>query len=155
VQLLGVGQGTNFSEMGKATAILVVASDLEEEASVWWLRVKQAAERGATLIVANGRETKTDRCAQYAIRYPYGAEAATVLGMLVAGSSEAADAFAKAENGVILFGHEGLDFAGSSALAQACANLLITTNHYGKPQPSCWAREHDGVGHGVNPHLSE
>jgi NADH-quinone oxidoreductase subunit G len=139
VQLLGVGQGTNFSEMGNplkgagSTAILVVAADLEEEAPVWWLRVKQAAERGATLIVMNGRETKTERYAKYTPRYDYGHEAAMVLGMLVSGSSEYADAFAKAENGVILFGHEGLDFAGSSALAQACANLLITTNHYGKP----------------------
>jgi NADH-quinone oxidoreductase subunit G len=133
VQLLGVGAGTNFSDMGRGTAILVVASDLEEEAPVWWLRVKQAAERGATLIVMNGRPTKTDRCAAYAPRYEYGHEAAMVLGMLVAGSSEYADAFAKAENAVILFGREGLDFAGSSALAQACANLLITTHHYGRP----------------------
>ncbi len=131
-QLVGVGAGTNLAEMGKGTAILVVASDLEEEAPVWWLRVKQAAERGATLIVANGRPTKTDRSTQYTLRYEYGQEVATVLGMLIAGSSEAADAFAKAENGVILFGREGLDFSGSSALAQACANLLITTNHYGK-----------------------
>jgi NADH-quinone oxidoreductase subunit G len=53
--------------------------------------------------------------------------------MLVAGSGEYADVFAKAENAVILYGREGLDFAGSSALAQACANLLITTNHYGRP----------------------
>ncbi len=132
VRLLGVGAGTNFSAIGQGTAILVVASDLEEEAPIWWLRVKQAAERGATLIVAHGRATKTDRCATHTIRYPYGHEVATVLGMLVAGSSEAADAFAKAENGVILFGREGLDFAGSTALAQACANLLIAIGHFGK-----------------------
>jgi NADH-quinone oxidoreductase subunit G len=132
VQAVGLGVGSNFGQMGKGTAILVVASDLEEEAPLWWLRIKQAAERGATLIVANGRATKTDRAATYSIRYTYGQEVATVLGMLVTGSSEAADAFARAENGVILFGREGLDFAGSSALAQACANLLIATNHYGK-----------------------
>src|SRR5258706_3723001 len=53
--------------------------------------------------------------------------------MLVAGSSEAADAFARAENAGVLYGREGLDFAGSSALAQACANLLITTGHTGRP----------------------
>ena len=127
VQLLGVGAGTNFDAMGAGTAILVVASDLEEEAPIWWLRVKQAAERGATLIVANGRPTKTDRHAAYSLRYRYGDEVGTVLGMLVAGSSEAADAFARAENAVVLYGHEGLDLAGSTALAQACANLLITT----------------------------
>jgi NADH-quinone oxidoreductase subunit G len=132
VQLLGVGAGTNFSNMGAGTAILVVASDLEEEAPIWWLRVKQAAERGATLIVANGRHTKTDRHARYSLRYRYGDEVGTVLGMLVNGSSDAADAFARAENAVILYGHEGLDLAGSTALAQACANLLITTHHYGK-----------------------
>jgi NADH-quinone oxidoreductase subunit G len=131
-QLLGVGAGTNFGTMGPGMAILVVASDLEEEAPIWWLRVKQAAERGATLIVANGRQTKTDRAAKHVVRYQYGHEVATVLGMLVAGSSEAADAFAKAENAVILFGREGLDLAGSTALVQACANLLIATNHYGK-----------------------
>ncbi|HUS14070.1 MAG TPA: molybdopterin-dependent oxidoreductase, partial [Chloroflexia bacterium] len=132
VQEVGVGVGTNFGKIGKGTAILVIASDLEEEAPVWWLRIKQAAERGATLIVANGRATKTDRAAAYKIRYRYGHETATVLGMLVTGSSEAADAFARAENAVILFGREGLDLSGSTALAQACANLLIATNHYGR-----------------------
>ncbi len=133
VQLVGVGVGTNFSTLGKGAAILVIASDLEEEAPIWWLRVKQAADRGATLIVANGRPTKLDRAATFKVRYAYGHEVATVLGMLVAGSSEAADAFAKAEDALILFGREGLDFAGSTALAQACANLLITTQHYGRP----------------------
>lgn len=133
VQLAGVGAGTNFSALGRDAAILVVASDLEEEAPLWWLRVKQAAERGATLIVANARPTKLDRAATFKVRYEYGHEVATVLGMLVAGSSEAADAFARAENAIILFGREGLDFAGSTALAQACANLLSATNHYGRP----------------------
>jgi NADH-quinone oxidoreductase subunit G len=133
VQLAGVGAGTNFSALGRDAAILVVASDLEEEAPLWWLRVKQAADRGATLIVANARPTKLDRAAKFKVRYEYGQEVATVLGMLVAGSSEAADAFAKAENAIILFGREGLDFAGTTALAQACANLLSATNHYGRP----------------------
>ncbi len=132
VQRVGVGVGTNFANVGKGTAILVVASDLEEEAPVWWLRVKQAAERGATLIVANGRATKTDRYATHVVRYEYGHEAATVLGMLVTGSSEAAEAFVRAENGIILFGREGMDLAGTTALAQACENLLIVTNHYGR-----------------------
>jgi NADH-quinone oxidoreductase subunit G len=132
-QQVGVGVGTNFADMGPGTAILVIASDLEEEAPVWWLRVKQAADRGATLIVANGRATKTDRAAKHHIRYAYGQEVATVLGMLVTGSSEAAEALARADNAVILFGREGLDLAGTTALAQACANVLIATNHYGRP----------------------
>ena len=41
--------------MGKETTILVVASDLYNEAPLWFLRLKQAAERGATLIIANAR----------------------------------------------------------------------------------------------------
>ena len=133
VQAVGAGVGTNFAALGRGTAILVVASDLEEEAPLWWLRVKQAAERGATLIVANARPTKLDLSAKFKVRYTYGHEAATVLGMLVAGSTDYAEAFAKAENALILFGREGLDFAGSTALAQACANLVIATGHYGRP----------------------
>ena len=133
VQLVGVGVGTNFKDMGAGSVILVVASDLEEEAPVWWLRLKQAVDRGATLIVAAGRPTKAGQHAAYNLRYQYGQEVSTVLGMLVTGSSVAADALARADNAVIFYGHEGLDLAGSSALAQACANLLLATNHYGRP----------------------
>ena len=151
VAQVGVGQGTNFADMGAGTAILVVACDLEEEAPIYWLRVKQAAERGAKLIVANPRSTKTDRYATHTLRYPYGAEAAIVLAMLnslsakrpdlpkgvqeVARSAEvqaAARAFAEAENAVVLFGSEGTSLAASRPLAQACANLLIATNHVGR-----------------------
>ncbi len=151
VAQVGVGVGTNFSDMKSGTTILVVASDLEEEAPIWYLRVKQAAERGAKLIVANPRQTHLDRYASQTLRYSYGAEAVTVLGMVNALSAkrpdlgdqankinrsalkEAAEAFASAENAVILFGSEGLGLEGSRLLAQACANLLITTNHTGRP----------------------
>ena len=149
---IGLGEGSNLSELGDGDAILVVASDLEEEAPVWWLRIKQAAERGATLIVANPRPTKTDRYADHKLRYPYGAEAGTVLALVNALSAKrvdlpdevgradltseyetAAQAFAGAENAVVIYGSEGIGLAGSGALAQACANLLISTGHVGKP----------------------
>lgn len=152
---IGVGKGTNFADMGAGTAILVVASNLEEEAPIWWLRVKQAAERGATLIVANPRPTKTERYAQHILRYRYGQEAALVLAMVNALSAKrpdlpgnlnlrdhpslnaelraAAEVFAQAENGVVIYGSEGVGLEGSRALTQACANLLITTNHTGRP----------------------
>ena len=148
----GVGKDTNFSDMGPETAILVVASDLEEEAPIYWLRVKQAAERGANLIVANPRATKLDRAAKHRLRYTYGAEAASVLAIANAISPKqpelpeavkglarrpefkaAAQALAEAENAVILFGSEGVGLEGSSALAQACTNLLVLTGHVGKP----------------------
>ncbi|HSF81833.1 MAG TPA: NADH-quinone oxidoreductase subunit NuoG [Anaerolineales bacterium] len=151
VAQVGVGQGTDFAAMGPETAILVVASDLLEEAPIWWLRVKQAAERGAKLIVANPRPTKLDHYAAHVLRYPYGSEAAAVLALVNAISAKrpnlpesvqslarapelqsAARTFADAQDAVVLFGSEGTSLAASQALAQACANLLITTDHTGR-----------------------
>ena len=127
---VGVGQGTNFSDLGQGDAILVVASDLYEEAPIWWLRVKQAADRGATLIVANPRETKLDRFANFVVRYSNGDEVKTVLDL--GGSGKIAETFAKAENAIVLFGSDGLGLSGSSNLASACATLLMQTGHTGK-----------------------
>jgi NADH-quinone oxidoreductase subunit G len=159
-QQVGVGQGTDFAQMGAGTVILVVGCDLEETAPVLWLRVKQAATKQgatldksqATLLVANARATKTDRYASQVLRYNYGDEVRSLLAMLHGAtggksgglaatlSATANDAWVKAgktiaeaKNVVILYGNEGLDFAGSQAVAQACANLLIATEHYGKP----------------------
>jgi NADH-quinone oxidoreductase subunit G len=165
VAQVGPEQGTNFADMGPGTAILVAASDLEEEAPIWWLRVKQAAERGATLIVANPRPTKVERYATHILRYPYGAEAAVVLAMLNSLSAKrpnlpqavkdlardpalqaAAKAFAEAENGVVIYGSEGTGISASRALAQACANLLIATNHVGRSNNgllAAWQRSND------------
>jgi NADH-quinone oxidoreductase subunit G len=69
---VGVGVGTRIQDMGPESAILLIASDLEEEAPVWWLQVKQAADRGAKVVVANGRETKLDQYAHAVVHYGYG-----------------------------------------------------------------------------------
>jgi len=136
VAQVGVGQGTNFSDMGnpltgtRGDAILVVASDLYEEAPIWWLRVKQAADRGATLIVANSRETKLDKFANFVVRYANGDEVKTVQDL--GGKGKIAEAFVKAENAVVLFGSDGLGLEGSSNVAAACADLLVKTGHTGK-----------------------
>jgi NADH-quinone oxidoreductase subunit G len=158
VAQVGVGVGTNFLDLGKGDAILVVASDLHEEAPVWWLRIIAAAKRGASLIVLNGRKTRLDRFATHTIHYVYGDEVATLNAMLgsikphpgreVAGLDEtlkaaklfkaskeikaAAQVFAEANNAVILTGGEGLNAECSRALAQAAANLLIATGHTGR-----------------------
>jgi len=150
VSQLGVAKGTNLSDLGKETVILVVASDLHEEAPIWWLRVKQAAERGATLIVANPRYTKLERYANQVVRYPYGAEATTILAMVNTLSAKqnfpkapklregtgavktAAEAITSAQNLIVFYGSEGIGLEASQALAQACANLLIVTNHMHK-----------------------
>ncbi|HRQ22057.1 MAG TPA: NADH-quinone oxidoreductase subunit NuoG [Anaerolineales bacterium] len=143
-QLVGVGDGTNIGAMGAGDAILVIASDLYQEAPIWWLRVKQAADRGATLIVANPRETKLDRFAKYAIRYAYGDEMKTIA--TFSKKNKIADEFTKAKNAIIFYGSEGLGVHGSSALASACANLLKDGDHIGRPNNGLvgvWQRAND------------
>src|SRR3990172_22040 len=151
VAQVGLGSGSNLGELGSGSAILVIASDLEEEAPLWWLRVKQAAESGATLIVATPRRTKLDRFAKHVLRYNYGEEAALVHAMLDSFSPKrpnqpesvkkllrmddlkaVAQEISTAENLVVLFGSEGTDLAASHSLASACANLLIATGHVGR-----------------------
>ncbi len=123
----GLSEGSNLADLGKGDAILVIASDLEEEAPIWWLRLKQAAKRGATLIVANPRPTKLSRYANLEVSYVYGQEIAALE------NAELHKALREAQNAVIFFGSEGLGLAGSAALAQACADLLVQTDHTGKP----------------------
>ena len=142
--LVGVGAGTDFGKMGAGTTIVVVASDLYQEAPIWYLRIKQAAARGATLIVLNPRETKLDKYAAFTVRYAYGDEVKAVndLGK----KSKIGDAFMNAGNAVILYGSEGLGFSGSAAVASACAKLLQETEHIGKPNNGLigvWSRAND------------
>ncbi|GAB4472151.1 MAG: NADH-quinone oxidoreductase subunit NuoG [Anaerolineae bacterium] len=137
VAQVGVGSGTNLLNVGAGDAILVVASDLHEEAPIWWLRVKAAAERGAALIVVNGRPTRLDKFATHVIRCAYGDEINT-LNALAAGSGEgtlaaAAQAFRAAQNGIVFVGSEGLEADSSERLAQSAAHLLIATGHVGRP----------------------
>jgi NADH-quinone oxidoreductase subunit G len=164
VAQLGVGIGTNLSDLGNGTVILVVASDLHEEAPIWWLRVKQAAERGAKLIVVNPRYTKLERYASQVIRYNYGAEATTILAMINTLSAKqnfpkapkitqggetvktAAESITSAENLIVFYGSEGIGLEASQALVQACANLLMVTNHARKSNNGLipvWPRAND------------
>ncbi|MCC6146811.1 MAG: NADH-quinone oxidoreductase subunit NuoG [Anaerolineaceae bacterium] len=136
---VGVGQGTNLGDLGPGSAILVIASDLHQEAPLWWLRVKQAAERGATLIVANARPTRLDKFAKSVIRYNYGEEVEAVASLVPEYKSEVSEAVRDgiqgilgAENVVVFFGSDGLSLQGTTALATACANLLVKTNHFGR-----------------------
>ncbi len=142
--LVGLEPGSNLGKIGTGTTILVVASDLYQEAPIWYLRIRQAVGRGATLIVANPRETKLDRIASFVVRYSYGDEVRTVQDL--ARKSKLNDAFVKNENLIILFGSEGLGVSGSAATAAACAKLLNDTGHTGKPQNGLigiWPRAND------------
>ena len=132
----GLSPGSNLSELGKGDTIVVVASDLEEEAPIWYLRVKAAAQRGAALIVANPRLTKLDRYASTTLRYSYGGET-DILGQIDLDTSE---------NTVVFYGSDGLGLDGTSSLAYACANLFAKTNRVGKPNNglvAVWPRAND------------
>ena len=139
---VGVGFGTNLGQLGKGDAIFVIACDLEEEAPIWRLRLKQAQDRGAYLVVANARDTRLEDFAVQgarndkvvegdAIRYGAG-EAVGVMRDLHTNHEAIAQRLSEAENLVIVAGAEGLTLAGSKALAQAAANFLIETGHVGR-----------------------
>jgi NADH-quinone oxidoreductase subunit G len=142
--LMGVAEGTNFGTMGAGMAIVVVASDLYQEAPIWYLRIKQAAKRGATLIVMNPRNNKLEKYASSVVRYAYGEEVKAITDL--AEKSKDNDVFMGAQNVVILYGSEGLGMAGSSAVAAACAKLLQDRGQIGKPNNGLigvWERAND------------
>jgi NADH-quinone oxidoreductase subunit G len=114
----GLTAGSNLGALTKGDTILVVASDLYNEAPIWHLRVKAAAKRGAMVIVAAGRATKLDQFAAPVVRYAYGDEVETV--KKLAGN----EAIASAANLVVFFGSDGLGLAGTQALAAECAELV-------------------------------
>jgi NADH-quinone oxidoreductase subunit G len=82
VYSVGVGTGTDLGRVGRDTAILVLGSDLDQEAPILYLRVAGAARHGAALINAGGRPTKLDRQATQTLRYRYGTASHLLLGML-------------------------------------------------------------------------
>jgi NADH-quinone oxidoreductase subunit G len=146
IQKVGVGAGSDLSTLEKGDVVLVIASDLLEEAPIWWLQVKGAAERGAEVIVANARNTKLDKYASIKLDYAYGEAVHTALGLIHTACNEkslekfgkdssveeAGKVIKEAENAVIFFGSEGLDYSGSLQLAEACASLLALTDHVGR-----------------------
>jgi NADH-quinone oxidoreductase subunit G len=119
---VGLASGSNFKDMGKGTTIVVVASDLEEEAPIYYLRVKVATDRGARLVVLNARRTELDRFAKQSERYQYGHEAEALRKLDIG----------DAQNLVIIVGGEGLDRAGHAALMHTAADILIKSGHAGK-----------------------
>ncbi len=138
VSQVGPGQGTNLGELGSGCMILVVACDLHQEAPLWWLRVKQAAARGATLVTVGPRPTRMDKYARHVIRTGWGGEAQALMTFLPGArpgrnsTREALEDFRAAENVLVILGGDCLGLEGSQALAATCANLLVQTGHFGK-----------------------
>lgn len=131
VAQVGVGKGTNLGRLGKGDAVLVIATDLEEEAPVWRLRIKQARDRGTYVVVANARKTRMADFASETLIYSL-ADAANAFSQIEAG--EIGQKLADATNLVIVAGAEGLTLNGSQTLMTAAARFLTRTGHVGKPQ---------------------
>ena len=147
VRRFGLGSQSDLGRLGRGDAVLVIASDLHEEAPIWWLRLRKAAERGAEVIVANARRTRLDEFASHVIRYEYGQAVEALLGIGAAATGEtnvrglvgeaveaAGKALRSAAELVIFFGAEGLDAKGTAALAQGAAAILARTGHAAKEQ---------------------
>ena len=127
----GVSAGTNLADLGTGSTILVAGADLYTAAPIWHLRIKQAAERGATLIIVNSEATRLDKYAKTLIHCEKGEAAKKVKGL--------GAAVKDAENLVVFFGADG-----SSALAEACAELV--KSRAGKPNNGLigvWPRAND------------
>ena len=82
VQRYGVTPGTDLGRLGEGDAILVFASDLHEEAPLWWLRVKNAAKRGATLVVIDPRGQALKRHATHMLQFNPGTDVALLNALL-------------------------------------------------------------------------
>jgi len=125
----GLGADADFKALGKGDVIVVVNGDVEEQAPVWFLRLRQAVvDRGAKLIVAHHRSTKMHRYAAGIARFAPGAAA-----QWVAGQPAELAALKDARNAVIVFGDEKLSGHNARALAQSLAHALAEAGHADKP----------------------
>lgn len=151
IRQMGLDSQTNLGELGKGTTFVVTACDLHEEAPLYWLRIKEAVKRGARLIVANARDTRLDKFANFIIRYPYGREAEAVLSLLpdAQGGDEINRLMAETENLIVIYGSDGVDRKTSQSLATACAQLLKKSGHVGRLHSgllAVWQRANDQGG---------
>lgn len=140
----GLNEGSDLSKLGTGDAILVIGSDLYEEAPLWYLRVKQAAQRGVTLILANPRFTRLERFAHYVLRYAYGDESEVIERLRK--DAAIGKVLQEAQNLVIFFGSEGMGLEQTEALAASCAQLLTETGHHGRVNNGLvgvWPRPND------------
>jgi NADH-quinone oxidoreductase subunit G len=169
----GVGAGTNLTELGKGTSVLVIGADPEEEAPLYVLRLRGIATRGGELNVVNPFPTKLDRFAtrtahprvgtgpqlglallkviaeerllsgEFTARLRGAPELLQQLGRLTlaelveaTGVAEEtihaiAQSFAKAENGIIVYGRTALSVG--LTMVQGLANLALLTGKVGRP----------------------
>jgi NADH-quinone oxidoreductase subunit G len=126
VNRYGMQPGNNLGNLGKGSVIVVAACDLHEEAPLWWLRVREAAKRGARLILIHTRASRLDSSAARVLTVTNGDEIKTVDGLL---SGDLADTLKQAENLVVFYGSDGLGREATGELALACARLVENSGH--------------------------
>ncbi len=124
----GLGVNADFKQLGKGDTILIVNGDVEEQAPVWFLRLRQAVvDRGAKLIIAHHRSTKMHRYASRIITYAPGNAA-----QWLASPDGALDELKEARNLVVVFGDEKCDPVNARGLALGLAGLITAAGHAGK-----------------------
>ena len=128
---VGIAKGTHLGELGKGDVIAVFATDLHVTAPIWWLRLKNATKRGAKVVVFNVRPTRLDQFATHVVHYAPNQLFDLVKGLGVA-NTEYAKTLREAENLLVYYGHEGLNYAQTGFLATALGNFLVETNHVGR-----------------------
>jgi NADH-quinone oxidoreductase subunit G len=158
---VSLGSNSDLQQLGTGDVIIVAGTDLHEEGPVWHLRVLAAAKRGATIITVNARGTSMDKYATAHITPNAGDEAIALSKLASSGAgtkmlpkesskakknveagtessnqqatTSALDALKNANNVVIFVGAENLDTTAARNLVQAAANVLIATDHVGRP----------------------
>jgi NADH-quinone oxidoreductase subunit G len=130
----GIASGSNLKELGLGDALLVVASDLHEEAPVWWLRVKQAH-----IIQFNpGEAPSTVHKLLNAVKVNSGSSSSDVI-------HAAADTLIEANNLVIFYGAEGLTYDETDVVVRMLANLLLVRRGDGKKDTYHAGRVNNGL----------
>lgn len=154
VAKVGITSGEELmppSRLGAGDAVLVVATDLHEEEPIWWLRIKEAVERGAKLVIINLRPTRLDEYATVCVHHQPGQALNTVQKLLSAAKVEAdsseslvvaANLLIEANNLVAFYGYEGLSYAETETLARLLGNLLLVKNGAGEDH---YGRENNGL----------
>jgi len=132
---LGAGAGMNLGDLGKGATVVIAGADLYHQAPIWHLRLKQAADRGARLVIVNPEPTRLDRHAAHLVHCKTNEVAKKIAGL----AKDPAAALDSAETLLVFFG----DKCGAD-LSAACAALLRARS--GKPNDALigvWARAND------------
>jgi NADH-quinone oxidoreductase subunit G len=166
VERTGAAPGTDLGRLGKGDTVLVIATDLHEEAPIWWLRLKQAAERGADLLVANARPTRLEEHARAVLRFRYGETlrmAQALAGGPAAGeepdkTAEIAALLSSASNVLVFFGSDGLIPSQAADLAGVFGRWLQDSGRVGKPHNGLvpvWPHANTQGGYAVGMRLAD